>query len=80
MIFQSFYVDENWVIHATANGHADEVIKVFREACVIIFTGQGAWRFTDIHGRCSPEMQLDSDMEWSLRAERKVDHLLRKEE
>jgi hypothetical protein len=68
------------VITAIAQGHGDEVIRAFREAASIVFTRQGPWRITQVHGLCFPEMRLDSDMEWSLRAERKVDHLIRNDD
>lgn len=71
MIFKSFSMSHSSIINATAIGHPDEVIKAFREGCSIIFNNLGPWRITEVSGSCLPEMKLDSEMEWSLRAELK---------
>jgi hypothetical protein len=75
MIFENLTLHEG-AVTAMARGHADEVVKAFREVSAILFSGQGAWRITLVVGQCYPEMTLDSDMRWELRAERKVDHML----
>lgn len=78
MQFHSFMLSEDGSrVTATAQGHADEVVTKFREVCQLVFIDKGAWRITRVHGECFPEMRLDSEMTWSLRAERKVDDDLR---
>lgn len=80
MIYRSITFDpETATLHAEATGHPTDVTEGFRNLCELIFEGQGAWRMTLIHGTCLPDMRLESETQWKLRAERKVDHQSRSE-
>jgi hypothetical protein len=71
MIFYSLILTENGVITAKAEGHADEVVKVFREVSSLLLSPKGPWRMTEVKGTISDGAEMDSEMEWTLSAKSK---------
>lgn len=74
MIFEELSLADG-VVKALAIGHATDVVSAFHHLADVALKGQGPWRITYVHGYFSETLntQLDSDMRWELRAERKAD-------
>lgn len=71
MIFQDLTLTPNGEIQAVMEGHAHEVMEKFHEVCSLLLSNIGPWRFTEIHGECPDEEELDSKMIWTLTAKLK---------
>lgn len=66
MIFHSLALNNEGMVTASAEGHANEVVEDFHSVCSLLLAARGPWRITQVVGACEEGTELDSEMQWTL--------------